>query len=107
MRGRVAASFWYGRRVSSEARRLVGKLVLFLAGCWVLVLAGSAFQPFDPLRFPLFLIPGCAFVPAAYFAIRLHRDPDSGSVWRQMVIYAIAGVVLMIGSGNALYQMGP
>lgn len=93
--------------MSPDARRLVGKLVLFLAGCWVLFLADSAFQPFDPLRFPLFLVPGCAFVPAAYFAIRLHRDPASGPVWRQMIIYAIAGVVLMISSGNALYQMGP
>jgi hypothetical protein len=97
--------------MSPEARRLIAKLVLFVAGVWVLFLAAGIAAaltgPFDPIRFPLFLIPGCAFVPAAYYAIRLHRGDDSDRAWKFLIIYAIAGVVLMIGSGNGLHGLPP
>jgi predicted membrane channel-forming protein YqfA (hemolysin III family) len=93
--------------MSPEVRRLIAKLVLFVAGVWVLFLAAVLRGPFDPIRFPLFLIPGCAFVPAAYYAILLHRGDHSDRSWKFLVIYAIAGVVLMIGSGNGLHQLPP
>jgi len=96
---------------SPEARRLIAKLVLLLAGVWVLFLAAGialAFQgPFDPVRFPLFLIPGCAFVPAAYYALLLHRDDRAEQSWKFLIIYAIAGVVLMIASGDGLHRLPP
>jgi hypothetical protein len=108
---RYAASTCYGRSMSPDARRLIAKLVLFLAGVWVLFLAAGIATalrgPFDPIRFPLFLIPGSAFVPAAYYALVLHRGDDSDRSWKFLAIYAIAGVVLMVGSGNALHQLPP
>jgi hypothetical protein len=72
---------WYGRpsvaeggrtvmQTAIEIRRWAGKLVLFLALCWVLVLisllsgaARGASVP--PLDIALAVLPGCAFGPAA------------------------------------------
>lgn len=102
VRAAFAASTCYGRWMSPVARRLIAKLVLLLAVVWVLFLAAGFRGSFDPVRFPLFLIPGCAFVPGAYYAIRLHRADVSDRSWKLMVIYAVAGVILMIASGNAL-----
>jgi hypothetical protein len=87
---------------SPPARRVIAKLVLFLAGVWVLFLAKGSTEPFDPIRLPLYLIPGCAFVPAAWYAIRLHRHDHSTRSWNLLVVYAVAGVVLMIASGAGL-----
>ena len=96
--------------MSSESRRLIGKLAVFLAGCWVLFLgagiAAALRGSLGLVQFPLFLIPGCAFVPAVYYALRQHRPDASDESWKYLVIYTVAGVVLMIGSGDALRQMG-
>jgi hypothetical protein len=90
---------------SPDARRLIAKLVLLLTGIWVLFLvAGIAVAP---VRFALFLIPGCAFVPAAYYAVLVHRDAASDRSWKFLIIYAIAGIVLMITSGDALHRLPP
>jgi low temperature requirement protein LtrA len=88
--------------LSPEPRRPIARLVLLLAVIWILFLAAGFRGPFDPARFPLFLIPGCAFVPAVYYAIRLHRGDDSDRSWHFMAIYAVAGVIMMIASGRAL-----
>ncbi|MEV6847409.1 hypothetical protein [Actinoplanes sp. NPDC051411] len=88
--------------ISPDARRLIAKLVLLLAVIWMLFLAAGFRGPFDPARFPLFLIPGCAFVPAAYYAIRLHRGDRADRSWHFMAIYAVAGIIMMIVSGRAL-----
>lgn len=88
--------------LSPEARRLIAKLVLLLAVIWMLFLVAGFRGPFDPARFPLFLIPGCAFVPAAWYAIRLHRGDRADRSWHLMVIYTVAGVAMMIVSGRAL-----
>jgi hypothetical protein len=96
--------------MSRAARLVVGKLVVFLAGCWVLFLAAGIAAALRGsvglLQFPLFLIPGCAFGPAVYYALLLHRADASERSWKYMVVYAVAGVVLMIGSGDALHRMG-
>jgi hypothetical protein len=99
---------------AAEMRRWVGKLVLFLAGCWVVVLvAGIAGAlrgaSLDPVNFLVALIPGCAFVPAAYFATRLHTTSEPGELdrlWPKTLGYGLAGLVLLIGSGYGLYRMG-
>jgi hypothetical protein len=97
-----------------ESRRLVGKVVLFLALCWVVVLiagvAGAARgASYPPLNIAFALLPGCAFVPAAYFAVRLHRTADPAQlrqIWPKALIYGVAGTVLLFGSAYAIFQAG-
>jgi hypothetical protein len=97
-----------------EARRLVGKFVLFFALCWLLVLVAGVIgalrgPKLDPLAFAMFLIPGCAFMPGAYYAVKLHRSADLAELnrlWPAAVVYGVAGLVLLIGTGYALYAMG-
>lgn len=97
-----------------EIRRWAGKLVLFLTLCWLIVLiagvAGGMRGASAPaLNFVIMLIPGCAFVPGALLAIQLHRTSDPHRVdqlWRRSAILGVAGLVLLIGAGYALYEMG-
>ncbi|NMO55204.1 hypothetical protein HH310_28970 [Actinoplanes sp. TBRC 11911] len=97
-----------------EVRRLVGKVVLFLVLCWVVVLiagvAGAAGgASFDPLNVALAVLPGCAFVPAAYFAVRLHTTTDpvqAGRLWPKTLVCGAAGVLLLAGAAYALYAGG-
>ncbi|MEU8610604.1 hypothetical protein AB0C29_21710 [Actinoplanes sp. NPDC048791] len=97
-----------------EMRRWVGKLVLFLTLCWVIVLAslvGGAARgaSIPPLNVALALLPGCAFVPAAYFAVQLHRTADAARIdrlWPKTLVYGIAGLVLLFGSAYAVYAGG-
>jgi hypothetical protein len=97
-----------------EVRRLVGKVVLFLVLCWVVVLiagvAGAARgASFEPLNVVLAILPGCAFVPAAYFAIRMHTTSDPaelGKLWPKTLVYGAAGVLLLVGAAYALYAGG-
>jgi hypothetical protein len=116
---RSGVSAWReGRRdvaqTAIEARRLVGKIVLFLVLCWVVVLiAGVAATvrgvSFEPLNIAMALIPGCAFVPAGYFAVRLHLTSDAAQlsqIWPKTLVYGVAGLVLLVGAAYALYQMG-
>ena len=96
------------------ARRLVGKVVFFLALCWLVVLiAGVAGAvrgaSLDPFNFAIMLIPGCAFAPAAHFAIKLHTtaNPERlNQLWLKALIYGGAGLVLLFGAGYGLYQAG-
>lgn len=96
-----------------ELRRLVGKVVLFLAGCWLMVLVagvsgGLRGASVEPWRFIILLIPGCAFVPATYYAIGLHRTSDPGQldrIWPKAIVYGMAGLVLLFGTAYSLYQM--
>lgn len=94
-----------------EFRRWVGKLVLFLTLCWVVVLvslvSGAARgASIPPLNAVLALLPGCAFVPAAYFAVQLHRTTDAvqlGRLWPKTLVYGIAGLVLLFSGAYAVY----
>ena len=95
-------------------RRVAGKLVLFLVGCWLVVLVAGVAGAFrgatlEPLNFAIMLIPGCALVPAAYFAAGMYRTTDPERVrqiWPKVVVYAVAGLVLLFGTAYGLYQMG-
>ena len=95
-------------------RRWVGKVVLFLTLCWVVVLiagiAGAAQgATFKPLNVAFALIPGCAFVPAAYYAVRLHTRSDAeyvNSIWPKALVFGVAGLVLLFGASYAIYAGG-
>jgi hypothetical protein len=95
-------------------RRLVGKVVLFFGGCWLIVLIAGVAGALrgaeaDPVRFAILLIPGCAFVPAAYYSIGLHRTADRERVawlWPRAVVCGIAGLGLLFGLAYSLYRMG-
>ena len=95
-------------------RRAVGKLELFLVGCWLVVLIAAVAGALrgatvDPLSLAIVLIPGCALAPAAYFAVGLLRTTDPQRVahlWPKAAGYGIAGLVLLVGAGYSLYQMG-
>ncbi|GID98019.1 hypothetical protein ACFQFC_15830 [Amorphoplanes digitatis] len=97
-----------------ELRRLVGKFVLFFVGCWLIVLVAGVAGALrgasvEPLRFAILLIPGCAFVPAAYYAVGLHRSDDPGQldrIWPKAIVYGLAGLVLLFGTAYGLYEMG-
>ncbi|MGX6606543.1 hypothetical protein ACWKSP_31135 [Micromonosporaceae bacterium Da 78-11] len=97
-----------------EFRRWVGKLVLFLAGAWAVVLVAAVSGLIQGATIPALsvvaiLIPGCAFVPAAYYAIKLQRvgEPEQvNDAWRKSLRYGIAGAVLLIVAVASLYQAG-
>jgi hypothetical protein len=80
-------------------------VVVLIAG-----LAGAARgASFEPLNVAMALIPGCAFVPSAYFAVRLHLTSDPGEIsrlWPKTLVYGAAGLVLLIGAAYALYAAG-
>jgi hypothetical protein len=96
-----------------EGRRIVGKFVLLLAGAWLVVLLAGIGGIINGAAIPwenwgIILIPGCAFVPATYFAVKLHMttDPEQLKQFLQKaVIYGLAGLVLLIGAGYSLSQM--
>lgn len=96
-----------------QGRRLIGKLILFLTGCWLIVLVAAVAGAFrgasvEPLNFAIMLIPGCALVPAAYFAIGLFRTTDPAQMNRlvpKAIVYGVSGLVLLISTAYALYEM--
>jgi len=87
--------------------------VLFLTLCWVVLLvagvAGAAQgSSYKPLNIVMALLPGGAFVPAAYFAVRLHLTSDREQLdraWPKTLVYGVAGVALLVGGAYAVYQM--
>ena len=96
-----------------ELRRIVGKLVLLLAGAWVLVLVGGIGGAARGASLPafnlaIFLTPGCAFVPATFYAIKLHTttDPElSRQYMSKTLIYGVAGLVLLLVAMYGLFRM--
>nr|WP_221383001.1 hypothetical protein [Actinoplanes polyasparticus] len=98
---------------ATQIRRWIGTLVLFLVFVWVVVLIAGIAGAFQGARFPLLnvmvaLIPGCAFVPAAFFSIQLHRTDDTVTldrIWSKALVYGIAGTILLIGGAYGLYAM--
>lgn len=99
---------------ATEMRRWVGKVVLFLAFTWVVVLIAGVSGALRGADLPLLniaiaLVPGCAFVPAAYYSVQLHRVDDRGTLdrlWPKAVIYGVAGMILLFGGAYGLYRMG-
>jgi hypothetical protein len=97
-----------------EAQRLVGKCVLFLAPCWIMapvagIVGATRGTQRDPLILALFLIRGCAFVPAAYYCVQLHRYHDAADlnhVWPKVVVYGVAGLVLLAGTAYSVFAAG-
>src|SRR4051794_24454194 len=98
---------------ATELRRWVGKLVLFLAFTWVIVLISGVSGALRGADIPLlnaiiFLLPGLAFGPAAYFAVQLHRTEDKATLdqlWPKALVYGVTGLVLLFGGAYVLYQM--
>ncbi|HET6483661.1 MAG TPA: hypothetical protein VFG35_26970 [Actinoplanes sp.] len=92
-------------------RRTAAKLVLVLAGCWVLFLVagvitaagGSSDIPW--INWVSILFPGFALVPAGYYGIKLLRssDPDViRALWPKCAVYGVIGVVLGVVTVVAL-----
>lgn len=87
--------------------------MLFLTGCWLVVLVAGVAGALrgataDPLNFAIMLIPGCALLPATNFAVGMLRTTDPqrmGRLWPKTVVFAVAGLVLLVGAGYGLYQM--
>jgi hypothetical protein len=99
---------------AQRLRKVVGKLVLVLAGVWVMVLIAGAVSlassdtEVSPLSWAMILLPGCALVPGAVISLRLLRtdDPDRiNDLWVKSAIYGVAGLGIGIGSFVALAQM--
>jgi hypothetical protein len=87
----------------TDARRALGKLALFLAGVWALLLvigiavAAQGTLNIPVITWPLLIVPGFAFAPAAFYVIKLHQTEDTimeksllGKAWS----YAAAGLAL-------------
>jgi hypothetical protein len=99
---------------ATELRRLVGKFALLFAFSYLLFLMAGVFRairgPALPVEgWPLFLLPGAAFVPAVIEAVRLHRtsDPDRlKALWPRCAAYTIAGVVLIVAGTVAISKIG-
>jgi hypothetical protein len=94
---------------ATDARRALGKLALFLAGVWGLLLmigiivAVQGTLDIPVITWPLLLVPGFAFVPAAYYAIKLHQvdgpaDEKTllGKAWLYAAIGLILGIVVIV-----------
>jgi hypothetical protein len=101
-------------QTADDMRRLAGKFVLFFAGCWLLVVFGAVLgltrgDSFPPLNWIFILLPGTAFVPAVYFAVKLHLIKDPALLrawWPKTLVYGGAGLVLLFGGAYALFQSG-
>jgi hypothetical protein len=114
--GRWLVTVW-GLRVSgpgTDARRALGKLALFLAGVWALlfvvgiVVAAQGNLDIPVITWPLWLVPGFAFVPAAYFAVRLLQVDDPAvekSLLGKAGLYAAVGLVLGIAAVAVLARV--
>lgn len=97
-----------------EARRLGGKFVLFFVLCWVVVLisgiSGAARgTSYEALNVVIALLPGLAFVPAGYYAVRLHTTSDADQVtriWPRTLILGILGLVLLFAATYGIYVAG-
>lgn len=97
-----------------QGRRLAGKMVLFLVLCWLVVLISGVAGAtrgvsFEPLNILVAVLPGVAFVPAAYFAVRLHLTSERAELdrlWPRTLVYGVAGLVLLFGAAYAVYRMG-
>lgn len=93
-----------------EARRLIGKVVLFLALCWLVVLiagVSGALQgaSFKPMNVALAIIPGVAFLPAAFYSVQLHRTSDATQItrlWPKALVFGTVGLALLVGAAYML-----
>ncbi|WP_221328560.1 hypothetical protein [Actinoplanes sp. L3-i22] len=76
----------------------------------VVVLAGVAQGVSAPLvNILVMLIPALGFVPAFYFAVKLHRATDTDTAareWRKTVGLAVVGLVLFAVASLIVFQAG-
>jgi hypothetical protein len=99
---------------AAELRRLVGKFALLFAFIYLLFLMTGVFRAIRGPSlavegWPLFLIPGAAFVPAVVNAVRLHRtsDPDRlKTLWPRCAAFTVAGMVLIVAGTIAISKIG-
>ena len=89
-----------------EMQRTAGKLAIFLAGIYLLVLFSMVVStlggdPVPLLGWPMALIPAAAFVYSFIDAVKLHRTTDEEEakrLWRRSLFYAVIGAVLTVAA---------
>jgi cytochrome b561 len=89
-----------------EMQRTAGKLAIFLAGIYVLVVFGlivstATGNPIPLVGWPIALVPAAAFVYSFIDAVKLHRTADvdeSTRLWRRSLLYAVIGSALTIAA---------
>lgn len=101
-------------RNAIELRRWFGKMALVLVLLWAVVglatIGGIARGASAPaLHLVLLVVPAIAFVPAAYFAVALHRTDDEeriNKLWPRALGLAVLGMVVFLGSLYGFYKAG-
>jgi hypothetical protein len=93
-------------------QRLVGKFALLFAFVYLLTLIAAVMyfvqHGFDVLRMALIVVPGCAVVPAVFYAVRLHLASEPkrlADLWRRCAVYAVSGLVLTISAALTFGRM--
>ncbi len=97
-----------------EARRLVGKLVLLVAGVWAmgaLAFLAAGVQGSRPplLNLMIYIATGAALIPGAYYAIRLHLTTERDAVdrlLRRAIGYGVAGIAIFTVGFFLMLQPG-
>jgi len=87
-----------------EMHRSAGKLAIFLAGIYLLLLFAAAVStasgnPIPLIGWPILLLPGPVFVVSFIDAVKLHRSSEvalTTRLWRRSLLLAIAGTGLMV-----------
>src|SRR5690242_17743270 len=94
-------------------RRLAGKFALFLAGVYGLVVVGAITQLVRGVGHSVWfwsflVVPAAAFGPAVLAAVRLHRTEEPSVVarlWRESLLYGVAGTALLVAAAVAVHRM--
>lgn len=98
-----------------EMRRSAGKLAVFLAGVYLLVLLSlvvstATGKPIPLIGWPIALVPGAAFVYSSVDAVKLHQttdEDDSKKQWRRSLSYAAIGSALLIAAVVIIHRITP
>lgn len=98
-----------------DMQRAAGKLAIFLAGVYALVLFGlvvstASGDPIPLVGWLIALVPAAAFVYSFVDAVRLHRTVEADqatALWRRCLLYAVIGTVLAVGAVVLINRITP
>ncbi|GGN26572.1 hypothetical protein FHR83_005056 [Actinoplanes campanulatus] len=87
-----------------DMQRSAGKLAIFPAGIYLLVLFGvvvstASGSPIPLIGWPILLLPAAAFSYSIIDAVKLHRTSDIAEttrLWRRSLLLAVIGTGLMV-----------